>query len=427
MARIGLQCLPETGHLNPTLAVGAELAARGHEVIAFNVPDMEPAVTQTPVAFRAVGESQYPAGTHAKRREEMAALTGVHASMTSGQFIGRYSEALLAESERVLTAADLDFLVVDQIDIAAHTVAQRMAMPFVTIALCLILNDDPFHPAWAPEPAPDPPRLTPRNRQWQLVFDYLYAPQLARVHRYRAAAGLPPLGRLADLWSTRAQISQQPEGFEFPLTLPSHFHFAGPFRNATVGRQVEFPWDRLSGRPLVYAAFGSLVNGDAARVGAIARACHELDVQLVIQAGLAAGSTDLTGLPGDPIVVSYAPQLELLNHASAMITHAGLNSVLECLSAGVPMVALPITNDEPAIAARIAWTGTGVNVPPVGWDAGRMRGAIARVLHDPSYRAAARRFQSAIAAGHGPSRAADIIERCLKLRASPPEDTGVGS
>jgi UDP:flavonoid glycosyltransferase YjiC (YdhE family) len=85
--------------------------------------------------------------------------------------------------------------------------------------------------------------------------------------------------------------------------------------------------------------------------------------------------------------------------------------VLECLSAGVPMVALPITNDEPAIAARIAWTGTGINVPPVGWDADRMRDAIACVLHDPSYRATARRFQSAIAAGHGPSRAADIIER----------------
>jgi len=47
-------------------------------------------------------------------------------------------------------------------------------------------------------------------------------------------------------------------------------------------------------------------------------------------------------LPGSPLVV-YAPQLELLAKARLTITHAGLNTVLDSLSNGVPLVAIPIT------------------------------------------------------------------------------------
>jgi len=40
--------------------------------------------------------------------------------------------------------------------------------------------------------------------------------------------------------------------------------------------------------------------------------------------------------------------LELLKQASVCITHAGLNTVLEALSQGVPQVAIPVTMINPA-------------------------------------------------------------------------------
>ena len=58
-------------------------------------------------------------------------------------------------------------------------------------------------------------------------------------------------------------------------------------------------------------------------------------------------------LPGNPLVVGYAPQLELLSRATLTITHAGLNTALESLSAGVPMVAIPVGNDQPGVSARL--------------------------------------------------------------------------
>src|SRR6266853_6737775 len=52
-------------------------------------------------------------------------------------------------------------------------------------------------------------------------------------------------------------------------------------------------------------------------------------------------------------------RLSLLKRAALCITHAGLNTSLESLAQGVPMVAIPVTNDQPGVAARIAYTKTG--------------------------------------------------------------------
>jgi zeaxanthin glucosyltransferase len=64
--------------------------------------------------------------------------------------------------------------------------------------------------------------------------------------------------------------------------------------------------------------------------------------------------------PNNAIIVKRAPQLELLKQTSVCITHAGLNTVLESLAQGVPQVAIPVTYDQPGVAARIAEKQTGV-------------------------------------------------------------------
>src|SRR6202042_1731300 len=95
----------------------------------------------------------------------------------------------------------------------------------------------------------------------------------------------------------------------------------------------------------------------------IAEACAGLNVQLVISLGGGLEPDRLRSLSGDPLVVRFAPQLELVKRASLVITHAGLNTVLESLAEGVPLVALPQGNDQPGVAARIAARGAGLVIP----------------------------------------------------------------
>jgi zeaxanthin glucosyltransferase len=116
------------------------------------------------------------------------------------------------------------------------------------------------------------------------------------------------------------------------------------------------------------------------------------------------------------MVVSYAPQIEVLKRSSLCITHAGLNTSLESLSSGVPMIALPITNDQPGVAARIANKKVGVIMSPNHVSPANFVAAIKRVLGDSTYRDNARRMQEAIRSTDGLSIAADILERAFDLK-----------
>ena len=90
--------------------------------------------------------------------------------------------------------------------------------------------------------------------------------------------------------------------------------------------------------------------------------------------------------PIGDLIDEYAPQLELLEKATLMITHAGMNTTMECVKNGVPMVAIPVANDQPGVAARIAWTGAGKFVPLNKLNVMRLREAIKQVFTQNSYK-----------------------------------------
>lgn len=79
------------------------------------------------------------------------------------------------------------------------------------------------------------------------------------------------------------------------------------------------------------------------------------------------------------------------------------------LSSGVPVVAIPVTHEEPGIAARLKRTGAGEALPISKLQASRLRALVAQVLKSDSYRERARGMQQAIRKAGGVSRAVDIV------------------
>jgi MGT family glycosyltransferase len=112
-------------------------------------------------------------------------------------------------------------------------------------------------------------------------------------------------------------------------------------------------------------------------------------------------------------VVPYAPHQQLIEKAALVITHAGMNTTLAALSSGVPLVAIPITNEQPGIASRIARTGAGEVVPLKRLNVSRLRDVIRLVLAKDSYKQNALRLQNTIRHAGGVTRAADIIEEAV--------------
>jgi MGT family glycosyltransferase len=252
-----------------------------------------------------------------------------------------------------------------------------------------------------------------RNRFGNAISDRILAPVRHTLADYRARWKLPAHKGIEETFSSIAQISQQPREFDFPRrSLPDSFHYVGPLRYQGL-RQVEFPWEKLDGRPLIYASLGTLQNKNPKLFHCFAEACRGLEVQLVI-AG--AGQASLGVLPENVLAVSYAPQLELLQRASLTLTHGGLNTVLDSLACGVPLLVVPITYEQPAIAQRVRWVGAGEMIPVSRLHPARLRAVVEKLLVESTYSSAAQRIADAIRAAGGVKRAGDIIETVFDRR-----------
>jgi MGT family glycosyltransferase len=126
------------------------------------------------------------------------------------------------------------------------------------------------------------------------------------------------------------------------------------------------------------------------------------------------GPEKLKMLPENVIAVPYAPQLELLQKASLTLSHGGLNTVLDSLACGVPLLVIPIPYEQPAIAERVRWTGAGETLPFSAVHAAQIRAEIQKVLGTAAYADRAKRICGCIRAAGGVNRAADHIEKIIQ-------------
>jgi MGT family glycosyltransferase len=417
---IGLACPELSGHLNPMTTLGRELVQRGHRVTIVARPDAEAKAAAAGLGFAAIGADRFPRGSIAAQAQALGGLTARHALRFTIDMMRAAAEVTLRDLPDVCREIGIEGLLVDQVNPAAGTVAEIEGLPFVKVANALALNRDPGCPpavlSWRYRPGPLG-RLRNAGGNWFL--HRVTAPVRDAINAHRVRHGLP-LRTSEEAPAFLAEIAQQPAFFDFPRARPEpRLHFTGPWHAAGGGGEIPFPWDTLDGRPLVYASLGTLQNRLTETFTTIAEAVAPLGLQLVISLGSADQNAAAVAArcPGDPIVVPVAPQLELLTQATLAITHAGLNTALEAVARGVPMVAIPITNDQPGVARRLEWLGLAEVVLPQRLTASRLRTAIEQVLGDPGYRMRARERADEIASLDGLGRAADIVEEAFRTNA----------
>lgn len=412
-------CPAVPGHLNPAIALGRELVRRGHRVTFVNLLDAERAVSAGGLDFYPLGQTEFPAGCLAEQTAILGRLRGRQALTFTLEQLDLFARVIYRELPPIALRSGVEGLIVDQILAAGGTVAEHLKLPFVTLCGALATNYEPAIPPFATSwPYRDRWWARLRNRVGWAVIDKLLQPVAKLDHQQRQDWGLKPYRSADESYSTLAQISQQPVGFDFPRQhLPPHFHYVGPLSDAAARPDIDFPYERLTGQPLIYASLGTLQNQLPAVFRQIIDACDSLPVQLVLSLGRA-GSEVRDRLPAGALVVDHAPQLQLLERAALCITHGGLNTTLESLRCGVPLVAIPIANDQPGVAARIVHVGVGELVPLKQLSTERLRQAVQRVMQQASYRQRAQAFQRAIAAHPGPPRAAEIVEQALTSRAA---------
>jgi MGT family glycosyltransferase len=420
MMRIGFLSLPVPGHLNPMTTLARKLQSRGHDVVFISLADVAPVVEAACLPFVPCSERAYPAGAAAELSRRLSELSGEEAlRFTVNSMMKGYTESLYESLPDTLSKAGVGGLVLDQYQPYVELIPMYHRMPFVQVSNALHVDYTGQTPIcfvdWPYQTGVD---ALARNMEGVRHARKLLEPVTATAQAYAKEVGLSvdwnnPHSTLSPL----AWVTQCPREFDFGSgpDFPQ-FHYAGPFHDGRGRMNFDFPWQQLTGEPIVYASMGTLQNGLIEIFRSITQAAMGLkELQFVLAVGGHLDPKQLGDVPANVLVVSHAPQIDVLKRSSLCITHAGLNTVLESLSSGVPMLALPITNDQPGVAARIADKKVGVVMAPDQASPGNFVASIKRVLEDSTFRDNVRRVEKAIRRTDGLSIAAGILERAFEL------------
>jgi UDP:flavonoid glycosyltransferase YjiC (YdhE family) len=419
MAHFALTCPDAAGHILPIGAIGCELQRRGHRITFIARAKAAPLVAALGLPFHELKTDGVPPVT-SDVLWTIFGYCGANWVISVRCAAAWDAQVMLLKLPRMVQELGIDGIVADQGFAAAMTAAERAGVPCVHVCSAPPWNVDaalpPTFTSW-PYKAGLAARL--RNRCGYAAWNWYIAPTLRIINRYRRAWGLRRFSRMDECYSPLAQISQFFSEFDFPRsTAPKCFHYVGALTADHDYGADSFPWERLDGRPIIYASLGTVADPMNRPVyPKIAAACQGLPAQLVMARGKweqeEGGRENTYDLPGNPLVVDFAPQLALLDRAAVMITHAGLNTVLGSISRGVPMVALPRSTDQPGNAARIVYSGAGLCALFHGGTSEDLRGVIERVLSDERFRRRAKELGQAMRRAGGVPRAADIAEQAL--------------
>lgn len=382
-------CVPVgTGHVNPTLGVAAELVARGHRV--------------SYAATTAHAARVADAGAHLVPYRTLMDDAGPPPQFTGRDFAHAMTVAL-DETEYVLPQLLSGFRD-DTPDLVLHdaTMAWWGRLAAATWSVPVVAG-------W--------PNLV-GNRHWSMnryvKVNFLQAPMLRalwRVQRLARRYGLNA-ARLLQSAGADAQLVFLPREFQYAGdTFGPPYVFVGP---CLTDRPSDGDWEPPADRATVLVSLGTAYHDRPDIFRACVAAFADTPWHVVLAIGNTVDAGDLGTVPPHIEVHSAVPQLKVLPHAAAFVSHAGMGSTMESLAFGVPIVAVPQMTEQQANADRIAELGLGLRLSPAEVTAEALRAAVHEVTVSAQVAANLRDMQDRIGAAGGARAAADVIEGLLR-------------
>ena len=355
------------GHVHALAPVARALRDRGHDVQWAVAADGGGAVEAMGFEWSAAGPTTSAAD---------AVATGLDGLMKlpTEERRGPLFTAVFARAAAPMMREDLapiidrvrpDLVVRETAELAAAPMAAARGIPLVTVAFSGVLPErarsqvvDALRPLWQAEGLGDP--------SWADVYGQLY------LHPFPVSFGQRPDSTVVrPIRPDRGSPSAAPAAWVASLGVDR------PFVYVTAGTEppsVTFPWREL------FAVLGAI------------------DVDAVVTIGSHVDPATIGAVPPNIRVERFVPQGDLLDRASAVVSHGGAGTVLGAASHGRPQLVVPLFADQWENGVAVDDAGCGIVLGPTGRGIEDLEQALRTVLADSSHRQAATRVADEIAA-----------------------------
>lgn len=325
------------GHINPTLGLVKKLTERGNTVSYYCSEDFSEQVSKA--GGKVIGFSNR-LDLFLKEFKP----SDRHPFFMLMEYLLLYDEVMLPEILSLLKEKSYDLIICDSIFGGACFLKEITEIP----VMC-------SHSSFALSHAPVPQRMLVAGTHPQLDYCYQVLDRLCKRYDIKKPT-------LEQVFTSKGELNivYTTESFNGDIGVKEpEYLFAGPsLDRSQESENLDFL--PMEDRLIIYISLGSLNTNFIDFYRTCISAFRDTNYFVFMSIGKKCEVSKLGELPSNFYVRSFLPQLEILKHANIFITHAGFNSVNEALYFGVPMLALPLVNDQHMTAKRLAEMQLGI-------------------------------------------------------------------
>ncbi|MPS63428.1 MAG: hypothetical protein DI622_10685 [Chryseobacterium sp.] len=391
MAKFVFIVPPLTGHVNPTLSIGATLLERGHQVAWISLDQNLQHKLPEGGELLLIQYDQ----TDEEKRESENYLDIISKKVVYGidsiKFL--YEDVLIPLNRHcyngiipLLKKYQPDLVIGDHQLFAASIAAKKLGLPYATTvtapAAIKIMSE------------------LPKVHEWE-EKQIIALQQELGVEENRALD-------CSDLL-TLVLTSQY---FFGEMDLNSNFQFTGP---VLTERRIssEFDWEKFNSNPRkkILVSIGTTFDHEHKKAffQKVVDAFKDENLTVVV----VSDPQLFEQWPENFIVYQQVPQLDLLPHLDGVVSHGGHNTVSETLSNGLPLVVIPIAYDQSHVAGRVVRTGAGERLNFNRFKAHHLKEAVQNILTNPEYKKAAEIVRQSFIEAGGSATAANLLENTI--------------
>ena len=425
MARILIATVPIIGHIHPMLPLARGLAEHGHQVRWCTSDAFQSQVEATGAQFVASRAGTYFANfrreTYAPDGKKLEGAAALKVDIKHLFIEGGLRQ--LSDLREVAAARPADVVLIDPACIGGLFYAELTRTPIAVLNLLPIgFNSRDTAPNGLGLPPDSSPQGRMRNQMLNWSIEHVLFHDVQQYwNKTRATLGLPPTGWLMDK-ARDVDLFLQPSvpGFEYPRSdLPPQVHFIGLLQSPPHAWAPPAWWGDLdTSRPVVHVTQGTVANQEPLLIRPALQGLAGEDMLVVVSTGnQPLEALGLGELPPNARIAPFLSYAELLPRTAVMVTNGGYGGVQQALAHGVPLVVAGTTEDKPEVAARVAYSGVGINLKTAAPAPEQVQAAVRRLLYDTRYRQRAQALQAEYARYDAVARGVELVEQLVATRA----------